>query len=107
MARDGRHEVERWERAKDAKRAQYLAHEFQGHLIGILKQVLKAPIRASLATADGAIYVYRDGEKGGEFQPVFVPEGVVGDAVRFPLNLMYEGDHGKEEINIIGIGYVS
>jgi hypothetical protein len=80
--------------------SQYLAEHSQRQLGMLLRQVLAAPIRATLGTADGAIYVYKDAPGG--FVPVFLPDGTVEGELRFPLNIMYEDKGKREELTIIG-----
>ena len=69
----------------------------------MVKGVLGKGGRASLASADGAIYLLRDREHGPRFEPVFVPEGVLEGSLRFPLSILYQDSKGRiEEIIVIG-----
>lgn len=80
-----------------------VAPEAQRQIAGMVKNVLGGTFLASLSTADGAIYLLRDREDGAEFEAVFVPEGVLEGAMRFPLNILYQDSKGRiEEVIIIG-----
>jgi hypothetical protein len=87
----------------DARAREYLNPGAQRRIAGMVRNVLGGACRGSLATADGAIYLLRDGEHGPEFKPVFIPGGVAEGALRFPLNILYQDSKGRiEEVVIIG-----
>lgn len=73
-------------------------------LLRILREVLKnleRPIHASIATADGSLFVFRQTDAGRELEQVYTSPGATSGQLRTPLRVFCADKNGATlQINI-------